>query len=274
MNPLPRAFTLTIMLTVSLLAQTPTQSLVIKNWDETMNYSGKTRMLSQRVAHAFGIQANSNMPLDRRQEAKEIMQQAQKELNDIYWALLSFDPIKTQSQAGDAVKAAQAQWRLMENVTFKTPTLDSFREMLAVSDTLLERNEKMTAKLEGLSARKASEIINIAGRQRMFSQKLMKDYLAASMEIDKRRRLDSMLETATEFESAMLVLEGASINTEEIKGAINSISKMEWRKVYQTVTDCVESNGAKFNVVVMVEFCETLLRKADRLTKLYVSNQS
>ncbi len=100
--------------------------------------------------------------------------------------------------------------------------------------------------------------------------KLARDYLAASMDIDKAHHMDSMLESASLFNSDMLTLEDASGNTSEIKGLIKSITRMEWRKVNQTVNNCIEDNGTKFNVLIMINFCEKLLIKTDRLTKLYV----
>ena len=110
----------------------------------------------------------------------------------------------------------------------------------------------------------------------MYAQKLSRDYLAASMDIDKEYRIDLMLDAAVEFESTMLTLEGATENTSETNGLIKSITKMEWAKVYETATECIESNGTKFNVPLMVKFCDTLLNKTDRLTGLYmvVSDES
>ena len=104
----------------------------------------------------------------------------------------------------------------------------------------------------------------------MYSQKLARDYLAASLDVDKEYRIDLMLDAAIEFESSMLMMEGVTENTAKIKGLIKSITKMEWGKVYKTATECIESNGTKFNVVMMMKFCDTLLNKASRLTSLYV----
>ena len=103
----------------------------------------------------------------------------------------------------------------------------------------------------------------------MYSMKLSRDYLAASMGVDKEHRMGLMLETVNVFDSAMLALEGASNNTADIKGLIKSITKMQWRKVYQIVSECIKDNGTKLNLFVMINFCETLLEKTGRLTMLY-----
>ena len=67
----------------------------------------------------------------------------------------------------------------------------------------------------------------------------------------------------------MLALEGASNNTADINGLIQSITKMQWRKVYQIVNECIKDNDTKLNLFVMINFCDTLLEKTDRLTILY-----
>ncbi len=41
-------------------------------------------------------------------------------------------------------------------------------------------------------------------------------------------------------------------------------------KVYETATECIESNGTKFNVGIMIKFCDTILDITNRLTSLYV----
>ena len=128
----------------------------------------------------------------------------------------------------------------------------------------------MTSYMESLSPVPMSEIINMAVRQQMYAMKLSRDYLAASMDIDKEYRIDLMLDAAIEFESAMLMMEGATENTAKINGLIKSITKMEWKKVYETATECIESNGEKFNILMMVKFCDTLLGKTERLAGLYV----
>jgi len=126
-----------------------------------------------------------------------------------------------------------------------------------MSDKLLNRNDTMAKLIELHASDHQSKFIYIAGRQRMYSMKLSRDYLASRMGVDKEHRMSLMLETVYVFDSAMLALEGASNNTADIKGLIKSITKMQWRKVYQIVNECIKDNG------------ETLLEKTDRLTMLY-----
>jgi hypothetical protein len=189
-------------------------------------------------------------------------------------ALLAFPPVLANTEVNKAIKESQAYWHQMEKILSKEPTKEAFSEVLGMSDNLLEKNNTMTKYLESLAPYAQSELIDIAGRQRMNSMKLARDYIAASMDIDKEHRIDSMLESAALFDSAMLTLEVASENTAQIKGLIKSITRMEWRKVNQTVNKCVEDNGTKFNVLIMINFCEKLLKKTDRLTKLYVGISS
>ncbi len=250
------------------------KTFTIGGINDAINYSGKTRMLSMKMAKLYGIQVLKDYPVDKKQNAKKDLNDTIKIANNTYMALLAFPPASANSEVNKAIKESQAYWYQMEKVLSKEPTKEVFSEVLDMSDNMLEKNNTMTKYLESLAPYAQSELIDIAGRQRMNSMKLARDYLAASMDIDKKHRMDSMLESASLFDSAMLTLEGASGNTSEIKGLIKSITKMEWRKVNQTVNKCFEDKGAEFNVLIMINFCEKLLIKTDRLTRLYVGISS
>ncbi len=252
----------------------PQQRLVspkldFKNVKEAISYCCKTRMLSMRMASLYGVQVLKDYPVEKRKIVKKRLDDAMMMTNSIYDSLLSYAPVTNQPELETKVKSSHVYWLQLEKALSKEPTKDDFLIVLEMSDKLLVRNETMTKLLEAQSPDSQSKFINIAGRQSLYAMKLARDYLAASMDIDKEHRMGSMLETVNVFDSAMLALESAPRNTLEIGGVIKSITKMEWKKVYDTVNKCLEGNGKKFNVFVMINFCETLLDKTDRLTKMY-----
>jgi hypothetical protein len=247
------------------------QAKAIENTEQAINSSGKTRMLAMKMAKLYGIQVLKDYPSGKKMIAQKDLGNAKMTMNEIYKELLAYSPVASNKELVEIVKTAQSSWYQMEKMLSIPPSKTGFLDVLDISDTLLDDNEMMTSYIESLSPVPTSEIINMAGRQRMYSQKLARDYLAASMDVDKEYRIDLMLDAAVEFESAMLMMEGVSENTAKIKGLIKSITMMEWRKVYKTATECIESNGTKFNVGIMIKFCDTLLDKADRLTTLYVA---
>jgi len=247
------------------------QAKAIENTEQAINSSGKTRMLAMKMAKLYGIQVLKDYPSGKKMIAQKDLGNAKMTMNEIYKEMLAYSPVASNKELVEIVKTAQSSWYQMEKMLSIPPSKTGFLDVLDISDTLLDDNEMMTSYIESLSPVPTSEIINMAGRQRMYSQKLARDYLAASMDVDKEYRIDLMLDAAVEFESAMLMMEGVSENTAKIKGLIKSITMMEWRKVYKTATECIESNGTKFNVGIMIKFCDTLLDKADRLTTLYVA---
>ncbi len=238
--------------------------------NEAINYSVKTRMLSMRMAKLYGVQVLKDFPHGKKRLAKRHLNDAKRMMNEIYEALLAFEPVATNTELAEQVKTAQSSWIELEKLLYKPPSKTGFLDVLDASDVLLDKNEIMTSYMESLSPVPMSEIINMAVRQQMYAMKLSRDYLAAYMDIDKEYRIDLMLDAAIEFESAMLMMEGATENTAKINGLIKSITKMEWKKVYETATECIESNGEKFHILMMVKFCDILLGKTERLAELYV----
>ncbi len=242
----------------------------IEHTNLAIHSSGKTRMLAMKMSKLYGVQALNNFPIGKKQLAQRDLVKAKTAMDEIYKALLAFEPVATNAELAEQVKTAQSSWIELEQLLSKPPSKTGFLDVLEASDVLLDKNEIMTSYMESLSPVPMSEIINMAGKQQMYAMKLARDYLAASMDIDKEYRIDLMLDAAIEFESAMLMMEGATENTAKINGLIKSITKMEWKKVYETATECIESNGEKFNILMMVKFCDTLLGKTERLAGLYV----
>lgn len=243
----------------------------IENTNLAIHSSGKTRMLAMKMTKLYGVQVLKNVPIWKKQLAQRDLSKAKTAMNEIYKALLAFEPIAKNTELAEAVKTAQSSWFELQRLLSIPPSKTGFLDVLDASDVLLENNEMMTSYMESLSPVPMSEIINMAVRQQMYAMKLARDYLAASMDIDKEYRIDLMLDAAVEFESAMLMMEGATENTTKINGLIKSITKMEWGKVYETATECIESNGTKFHVPIMVKFSDTLLGKTERLAGLYVA---
>jgi hypothetical protein len=249
-------------------------ALHLNNMKEAINYSTKTSMLSMRMANLYGIQVLQGYPAEKKQIAKKQLKDAMRTTNDIYKALLTFAPVENQPKLKQKVKMSQDYWFQLEKKLSKKPKKrkmkkKQFLKVLAMSDKLLNRNDTMAKLIELHASDHQSKFITIAGRQRMYSMKLSRDYLAARMGVDKEHRMSLMLETVNVFDSAMLALEGASNNTADINGLIKSITKMQWRKVYQIVNECIKDNGSTLNLFVMINFCEVLLEKTDRLTMLY-----
>ena len=242
----------------------------IEHTNLAIHSSGKTRMLTMKMSKLYGVQALNNFPIGKKQLAQRDLVKAKTAMDEIYKALLAFEPVATNVELAEQVKTAQSSWIELEQLLSKPPSKTGFLDVLEASDVLLDKNEIMTSYMESLSPVPMSEIINMAVRQQMYAMKLSRDYLAAYMDIDKEYRIDLMLDAAIEFESAMLMMEGATENTAKINGLIKSITKMEWKKVYETATECIESNGEKFNILMMVKFCDTLLGKTERLAGLYV----
>lgn len=242
----------------------------IEHTNLAIHSSGKARMLAMKMSKLYGVQALNNYPIGKKQLAQRDLVKAKTAIDEIYEALLAFKPVTTNAELAEQVKTAQSSWIELEKLLSKPPSKTGFMDVLVASDVLLDKNEIMTSYMESLSPVPMSEIINMAVRQQMYAMKLSRDYLAAYMDIDKEYRIDLMLDAAIEFESAMLMMEGATENTAKINGLIKSITKMEWKKVYETATECIESNGEKFNILMMVKFCDTLLGKTERLAGLYV----
>ncbi|MCP5007406.1 MAG: hypothetical protein GY941_26240 [Planctomycetes bacterium] len=257
------------------LTKTPqAQNLTISSINEAIYYSAKTEMLSMLMAKLYGVQVLKDFPNESKRLAKRHLNDAKRMMNEIYMAFFVFPPVINQPELEQTIRTAQTYWIQLEKVLLKPPSKTGFLDVLDISDNLLDKNDIISKYLENIAPHPQSKLINMAGKLQMYTMKLVRDYLAASMGIEKQYRVELLLDAAIEFQDAMLTIEDASENTAKIKGLIKSITKMEWRIVYKTVTECIESNGTKFNILLMIDFCDKLLEKTKRLTNLYAMSRN
>lgn len=150
----------------------------------------------------------------------------------------------------------------------QTPTRERAPALIEMDGKVLALANKGTLQLEQLSGKPVGKLVNIAGRQRMLSQRVAKFYLAqewgasvpnAQAELDKAR---------AEFVAALDVLAGAPEATGQIKQEID-LARHQW-VFYETALAQHGAGAAaserSANVFVS---SENILSVMDKVTGMY-----
>jgi hypothetical protein len=185
---------------------------------DRMNFSGKLRMLSQRIpAAACNLQAGVNVD-----HSAEILAATSEEFNKIVSALEHGDPnlgiIGKETRrktlaALDGLKAAWAPVGAATGMIMAEGMTASHNEQLAVQNgPLLEAAKLLVSELVGQYSNPASVVqsdalrIDIAGRQRMLSQKISKELCYALSGLDADAARENLGKTVSTFDVSLTAL--------------------------------------------------------------------
>jgi hypothetical protein len=235
----------------------------IAHINDAINKSGRQRMLSQRMAKAY-LQIGQDIDAEH---SKKILTDSialfERQLAD----LKVFAPTpenKAQLQDIDTV------WgRYKETLTNALPNPPDARKVLVLNEDVLKLANAATMQLEKSSGTAIAKYVNMAGRQRMLSQRMAKFYQAINWGVASPDMRVKLADSREEFVAALAQLIGSPKNTPEIKRELE-LARMQW--VFFDNALHAESDNAAFKKQLAINVATTserILEVMDHITGMY-----
>ncbi len=225
---------------------------------EAINKAGRQRMLSQRLAKAY-LCIGQQVQLV---PATRVLEQSMALFDRQLVELKAYAP---SAAIRETYAQLESQWTAYKTLLVGVaPSATNAIKVLALDSSVLTLANTGTAQFEQVSGRSFGKLVNIAGRQRMLSQRMAKYYLAmtwgletsgSSAEIDKARQ---------EFTQALQVLNNAPEATAEIKREL-ALADGQWILFNAALGARPNLTGAGHVFVAS----ENLLTVMDKVTELY-----
>jgi len=246
---------------LALLGVTPNFAQVV-DLNDAINKAGRQRMLSQRAAKAY-LAAGQGVLADRTREVLAVsIALFDRQLAE----LKAFAPTPEIRDTYAGLDAAWGEYKAM--LVGRVPSRDGAPALIALDGKVLALAHKGTVQLEQVSGKPVGKLVNVAGRQRMLSQRVAKFYLArawgaavpnAEAEIDKAR---------AEFVQALDLLANAPEATGPIQREIE-LARNQWVFYESAIAQRgVDSAVPERSGNVFVS-SENILTVMDKVTGLY-----
>lgn len=249
--------------TLTALGAAPTLSRAeIQDINEAINKAGRQRMLSQRMAKAW-LALGQNVEVHK---AARILEQSMNLFDKQLLELKSFAPsgvvASTYEQLGgiwNTYKAALVSGK---------PDQGHAGAVLAAEGKVLQLAQQGTAQLESASGKSLGKLVNLAGRQRMLSQRSAKYYLATMWGVDAATSQAELARARSEFNAALQVLMQAPETTAQIRAELSVVAQ-QWVFFESALEQrsLAAQNAQHASEVFMSS--ENILSQMDRITGLY-----
>lgn len=221
-----------------------------------VNRSGQLRMLSQRLVKLYALQvAGCDQPQAAALQAQSMARLRQN--------LEQLGRVLSKPTFGDLLDGVLAAWGPLAALLGDAPQAARLLKLDGQAEALLLAADTLTSALEQASGMPRLHVINLAGRQRMLSQRLAKEALLASLLPAPTAALARAAaeRTAEEAERALAALQAAPLSTPEIRATLEAAAAA-WPSMRAGVAAAGTAAGQR----QLADASEVLLERFDQLT--------
>ncbi len=185
-----------------------------------INKAGQQRMLSQRI-----IKAYCQVHLGIKPDFSEQILQDSISLFDTQLEELRIAAVKPELQQAWAEE--NNNWLKMRPILLRKASNAGARKLLELDEPLLASAHKLTQLFDAESGQKAGYWINVAGRQRMLSQRVAKFYMFKKMNMATPEIETKLTQAKADFLTAHKALIGGAANNPNIQTELR-LAKNQW----------------------------------------------
>jgi len=230
----------------------------VSDLNDAINKAGRQRMLSQRVGKAYlalGLQVHTAA-------ATKVLDQSMALFDRQLTELKVFAPT---TAIRETYALLETQWSGLKGLLVgSAPSAANAVKLLTLDASVLALANTGTVQLEQVHGKPTGKLVNIAGRQRMLSQRMAKFYLAQAWGVEVTQASAELAKARGEFAQALEVLRNAPEANADIHQEL-ALADAQW-VLFGSALSAKPSVGNAANVF---SASENLLTVMDKVTSLY-----
>lgn len=225
-----------------------------------INKAGRQRMLSQRMAKAWLMLDMDVLPERARPILKQSMALFESQLAELGSLMPSEEVKRSLAQLGE-------EWRAYKAVLGTAPSADGAKRLFDANEKVLALAHGLTLGYEKLAATPAGRLVNLAGRQRMLSQRMAKFYLFRQAGVNTAVDQSELDKARREFTAAHATLLAAPQNTGPIRTELDLVGQ-QWM-FFQVALDAQGAADQPRSSAAVATTSERILEQMENAVGLY-----
>ena len=226
--------------------------------ETSVNLAGEQRMLVQRVAKLYSQVGLNVLP-------SIAVSQLVLASNRFENNLKTLGPVVAGSiETSVAMERLTEAWQGMKKALSAPVSREAAEALSRQAEISLVAAENLTNVIETKQKSETAQLINLAGRQRMLSQRIANNYLLRSWGVESAAVRENLERSSNELSAGLAKLIARPNNSVEIQRELEEISQQwDWLKASLSV------EGASAYRLIVAESADAMLEATDRVTRLY-----
>lgn len=186
--------------------------------DRAVNKAGKQRMITQRVLKDYALVGMNMSVGNPAADLEALIVQFESSLGEL-------QSLSMGSEVTSSLGNIETLWNPIKAKLQQPPAQEKARSLQKDLDVLLEACDENTHLIARKANNQTGEIVDIAGRQRMLSQRMAALYMLKAWKIDDPLFKEKLAKSMEEFSAAHKLLESSPVTTEEIRAKLARVKK-------------------------------------------------
>jgi hypothetical protein len=228
-----------------------------------VDFAGRQRMLTQRMTKAY-LMLVQGIAVAR---AQSILDESRQLFESQLAALKKYNP---NTSVHDAVAVLDGTWKDFKQVLDRPPSDSGAEQLYALSERLQKAAHETTLACERISGTPLDHLINLAGRQRMLTQRIAKFFL---YRIAGRLKAPAEMEfhlSRAHFTAVLLQLEASPYLPEAIKARIAALRTNEWADYQSAILADKTHDGMRQRAEQVTDLSERTLARMEEIVAMIV----
>lgn len=225
-----------------------------------VNLSGRQRMLSQRMVKAY-LMLGQDISAD---EARAILQKSIDLFESQLATLKTFQP---NTAVQSSLAKLDSEWTKFKPLILGAPSKAGAAALYDANETLQSAAHSVTLAYEDISLAPLDHLVNLAGRQRMLSQRVAKFFLYRTWDLYVEPADMEMHLSRAHFTAVLIQIDSSPLATVKIRELVAKIQR-EWEPYKAALLVSRDPAKMRSNTKLVAELSEQMLASAEELVTL------